>query len=190
MLLVVILSTTSLVSCNALVSTPTPTIPLTNIATTIPTETSVPTVTLTPSPIATNTPTDQELLAALDERTRRLFHKPAGEVIDFLLEIQDSVRTNNKEKLASLVYYPIIIYRFDGNNNREIQNTEEFIANYEKIVTPEWKDIILSQEPAKLFTNWQGAMISRGELWFAAFCVDSSCDNTKLYVITINHTDW
>ena len=150
-----------------------------------------PTATLTPgpSPTATNTPTNQELLEALDKRTRVLFDMPASDVIDFLLEIQDSLRTDDKEKLASLVYYPITI-RFDGNNDKEIQNAEEFIANYEKIVTPEWKDIILSQEPAKLFTNWQGVMVSRGELWFTAVCIDKSCQDAKLYIVTINHTDW
>ena len=151
--------------------------------------TSTPTLTPGPSPTATNTPTNQELLDALDERTRVLFGRPASEVIDFLLEIQDSLRTDDKEKLASLVYYPITI-RFDGNNDKEIQNAEEFIANYEEIVTPEWKDIILSQEPATLFTNWQGVMVSRGELWFTAVCIDTSCQESELYIVTINHTDW
>lgn len=150
------------------------------------------TATLTPgpSPTAANTPTYQELLDALDKRTQFLFDMPASEVIDFLLEIQDSLRTEDKEKLASLVYYPITINSFDGNNDKEIQNAEEFIANYEKIVTPQWKEIILSQEPARLFTNWQGVMVSRGELWFTAVCIDKSCQDSKLYIVTINHTDW
>lgn len=152
--------------------------------------TQTPSLTPGPSPTATNTPTNQELLAALDESTQSFFHMPASEVIDFLLEIQDSLRTDDKERLASLVYYPITIYRFEGGNAREIQSAEEFIANYEKIVTPEWKDIILSQEPARLFTNWQGIMVSRGELWFTPVCIDESCQDSKLYIATINHTDW
>jgi hypothetical protein len=151
--------------------------------------TSTPTLTPGPSPTATNTPTDQELLDAFDERVQDFFHMPGSNLIDFLLVIQESLRTENKEKLASLVYYPITIYRFEGNNHKEIQNKEEFIANYEKIVTPEWKDSILSQEPAKLFMNWQGVMVSRGELWFSPLCLDQSCKETKLYIITINHTD-
>jgi hypothetical protein len=152
--------------------------------------TSTPTLTPGPSPTATNTPTNQELLDALDERTHFLFGRPASEVIAFLLEIQDSLRTDDKEKLANLVYYPITISRFEGDNDKEIQNAEEFIANYEKIVTPEWKDIILSQEPARLFTSWQGVMVHRGELWFTAICIDTSCQESELYIVTINHTDW
>lgn len=54
----------------------------------------------------------------------------------------------------------------------------------------EWKAIILSQEPARLFTNWQGVMVSREELWFTAVCVDTSCQYAKLYMATINHIDW
>lgn len=158
------------------------------IATPVITQTA--TLTPGPPPTATNTPTDQELLDALDKRTRILFGRPASDVIDFFLEIQHSLRTDDKEKLASLVYYPITIYRFEGDNDKEIQNAEEFIANYEKIVTPEWKDIILSQEPVRLFTNWQGAMVSRGELWFTAICIDKSCQDSTLYIVTINHTDW
>ena len=154
--------------------------------------TSTPTLTPGPSPTATNTLTNQELLDALDERTQFLFGRTASKVIDFLLEIQDSLRTADKENLASLVYYPITISssRFEGDNDKEIQNAEEFIANYEKIVTPEWKDIILSQEPARLFTNWQGVMVQRGELWFTAICTDPSCQESELYIVTINHTDW
>ena len=152
--------------------------------------TSTPSLTPGPSPTATNTPTNQELLDALNKRTQSLFHMPASEVIDFLREIQDSLRTDDKEKLASLVYYPITINGFEGNNDKEIQNAEEFIANYEKIVTAEWKKIVLSQEPARLFTNWQGIMVSRGELWFTAVCIDQSCQEAKLYIVTINHTDW
>ena len=152
--------------------------------------TQTPSLTPGPSPTATNTLTNQELLDALNERTQFLFGRPASEVIAFLLEIQDSLRTDDKEKLASLVYYPITISRLEGDNDREIQNAEEFIANYEKIVTPEWKEILLSQEPARLFTNWQGVMVSRGELWFTAICTDSSCQESELYIVTINHTDW
>ena len=151
--------------------------------------TQTPSLTPGPSPTATNTPTNQELLDALDERTQFLFGRPASDVIDFLLEIQNSLRTGNKEKLASLVYYPITI-RLEGNQDTEIKNAEEFIANYDKIVTPEWKTIILAQEPARLFTNWQGVMVHRGELWFTGICSDSSCQDSQLYIVTITHTDW
>jgi hypothetical protein len=168
----------------------TPTITPTFTSTTNPTETFIPTVTLTPSPIATNTPTDQELLEALDNRSRDLFHAPASEFIDFFLEIQESLKTDNRERFASLVYYPITIHSFDGKDDLEIQNAAEFVANYEKIVTPEWKEIVLTEKPSGLSISWRGVMVSRGELWFGDVCLDKSCQNTKYYIYGINHTDW
>jgi len=153
--------------------------------------TPTPTLTPGPSPTATNTPTNQELLDALDKRTRVLFGDPASVVIDFFLEIQDCIRTGNKVKLASLVHYPITIHSIDGKDV-EIQNEEEFIANYKKIATPKWRGVILAQEPAKLFTNWQGVMVNRGEMWFGPICIDgSACQQTKYFIYAItNDTPW
>ncbi len=144
------------------------------IATPAITPSSTTAVIVTPkaSPLTTNTPTERE-----------------REEIDFLLEIQDAVRTDNKEKLASLIYYPITIDMLDGSELK-MQNAAEFVANYEKIVIPEWKEIVLAQEPTELFSNWQGAMVHRGELWFTSVCLDETCENTKYYIIAIRQIDW
>jgi hypothetical protein len=157
--------------------------------------TSTPIITATASLTPTSTPkyfpTNPELYATLDARTRDFYHQPASAVFDFLLEIQDAVRTDNKEKLASLVLYPTTIIDFEGKTNKDIHNSEEFIANYEKIATPKWKEVILAQDPFTLFTNWKGIMVHRGELWFTSVCLDTTCQDTKLYIVTINEdTDW
>ena len=176
MLLIIVMSTSAVASCTPLASTPISVIIPTYTTTRTPTKTEISTATVTltpmPSPIIVNTPKDW---------------KP--EEIEFLLEIQDSVRTDNKEKLASLIYYPIKIYMLDGSELK-IENAAEFVANYEKIVIPEWKDIVLAQEPSELFSNWQGAMIHRGELWFTPICLDEACENSQFYIVTINQIDW
>lgn len=163
-------------------ATPAPTITPTIAST----KTSAPAATITFTPqlsfAATNTPTDLE---ALDERTRFLFDEPASHVIDFFLEIQDYVRTDNKEKLAALILYPIKIHSIDGKDV-EIKNEKEFIANYEKFATPKWKGIILAQDPAKLFTNWQGVMVNNGEMWFGPVC-SGTCENIKYYILSISN---
>jgi hypothetical protein len=109
--------------------------------------------------------------------------------INFLLEIQDSLRSDNKEKLAGLIHYPITIDMFDGSELK-IQTAAEFIANYEKIVIPEWKDLVLAQEPSELFSNWQGAMVHRGELWFTPVCLDEACEKWQFYIVAIRQIDW
>ena len=153
--------------------------------------TPVPATILTMTPtktavLATNTPTD---LNFLDERTQFLFGEPASHVIDFFLEIQDCVRTDNKEKLANLVLYPITIHSIDGKEV-EIQNANQFIANYEKIATTKWKSVILAQESTKLFANWEGVMINRGEMWFGPLCIET-CEKMNYYILSItNETPW
>ena len=159
------------------------------IATPVITQTA--SVTPGPSPTATNTPNNQELLDALDERTQILFGDPASVVIDFFLEIQEYVRTDNKGKLASLIIYPITIHSIDGKDV-EIQNEDEFISNYEKIATEKWKSVILAQEPIRLFTNWKGVMVNRGEMWFGPICLDgATCQQTQYFIYgIINDTPW
>jgi hypothetical protein len=186
--LVLILTVSSMVGCNASVPIPTPTMTktATNTATAIPTMT--PSATVTPLPTATSTPDDLKLL---DQRTQMLFGDPASTVIDFFLEIQDSVRNDDKEKLAGLTHYPITIHSIDGKDV-EIKTEKQFIANYEKIVTPKWKGVILAQEPAKLFTKSEGIMVNRGELWFGPICLDGpACQKTQYYIYSItNDTPW
>ena len=176
MLLIIILSTSTLLSCATLVSTPTSAITLTSTATRFPTKTAIPAATFTlipkPSPMVFNTPRNW---------------KP--DEIDFLLEIQDSLRSDNKEKLAGLVHYPITISLLD-ESELKIQNAAEFIANYEKIVTSEWKALVLAQEPSELFSNWQGAMVHRGELWFTPVCLDETCDTWQFFIVAIRQIDW
>lgn len=184
--LIFALTLSSIVSCSGIVATPIPaTTTPTNTLTILPSKTS--TATVTPLPTATDTPTD---LVLLDKRTKALFGDPASIVIDFFLEIQDCIRVDDKEKLASLIYYPITIHSIEGKDV-EIKNEREFVANYEKIATPKWKGVILAQEPAKLFTNWQGIMVNRGELWFGPLCLDTDCKQTKYYIYAItNDTPW
>jgi hypothetical protein len=173
--LVFVLIGSGIVGCTTFVPTAMPTATATDMA--IPTRISTPTT----APLLTlrSTPT---YLERLDKRTQILFGDPASTVIDFFFEIQDCVRTDNKEKLASLILYPIDIDSINGEFV-EIQNEEEFIANYEKIATPNWKDAILTQDPAKLFMSSFGVRINRGELWFAPQCIDYPDCKQKKYLI-------
>lgn len=149
--------------------------------------TSTPLATLLPT--ATSTPTDLELF---DEKIQFLFGEPASNVIDFFTKIQDCVRTDNKEQLASLILYPITIHSID-RKDVEIKNEKEFIANYEKIAIPKWKAVVLAQVPTKLFANWRGIMVNRGEIWFGQICLETppKCEHRKYYITTIiNDTPW
>lgn len=146
------------------------------------TPTPEPAATVTESPNAASAPSDLE---TLDERTRSLFGEPGAAVIDFFGEIQDRVRTDDKERLAGLILYPLSIH-FAGGEEKKLNNEAEFVTQYEEIATPKWKDAILAQAPERLFANWQGLMAGSGGLWFAPVCVDGGdCQAKKLLIISI-----
>jgi hypothetical protein len=144
------------------------------------------------SPPATSTSTSTtSSIELLETRTQFLFNEPASNVINFLFEIQDYIKTDNREELANLILYPITINSIDGKDV-VIHNEKEFIDNYDKIATNKWKKIILSQEPTQLFTNSKGIMVNRGELWFGPVCLDSpNCQQIRYYIYSItNDTPW
>ncbi|MFF2089781.1 hypothetical protein [Paenibacillus sp. NPDC058174] len=47
----------------------------------------------------------------------------------------------------------------------EIKSKKEFIAKYNKIMTPKIKKKLLAQKADKVLVNWKGVMVGDGELW-------------------------
>ena len=84
----------------------------------------------------------------------------------FLAKLQSMVRTNDKEKFAAVVHYPIQVSW--GDKSIEISNSSAFVRKYHSIMTPVLRNAILSQDPKCLFANGQGVMVGHGELWYQA----------------------
>jgi hypothetical protein len=47
--------------------------------------------------------------------------------------------------------------------------------DFDRIFTPPVRQAILDQRADRLFTNYQGAMIGDGEVWFDQTCPNASC---------------
>ena len=62
-----------------------------------------------------------------------------------------------QKEVAAMVAYPI----------KGAKNAKEFIANYDKIVTPKVKESVKNQTFDKLFCRDQGCMVGDGQVWFA-----------------------
>ena len=187
--LLFLLNVFALVACITAPSRPTPT------ETPFVTPTLLPSNTPTQTPFPTSTPTaiiTPPALQTLDARTQILFGDPASTVLDFFHEIQMAIETDDKEKFASLIYYPVGVHSIDGKD-ADISNQEEFIANYDKIVTEKFRKVVLSQDPFELSTSWRGVMVNRGELYYGPICLDgSACLDVKYYIYgsIINDTPW
>jgi hypothetical protein len=106
--------------------------------------------------------------------------KTATSARAFLAQLQAAVQANNKEQLAEMMSYPLLVLR-SGKRTR-IKQKQAFMADYALIVTAPVRDAVLHQTAQCLFGNSSGAMIGNGEVWFS----EQAPDQWK--IITINES--
>lgn len=102
----------------------------------------------------------------------------AAEASSFLVRLQRVVKTGDKEQLASLIHYPLRVYR--GNRGIKISSRSDFVTRYSSIITPAVRHAILRQSASCLFGNGQGMMVGNGQLWF------QKQSTGEMKIITIN----
>jgi len=107
--------------------------------------------------------------------------KTAAGARAFLAQLQAAVQSNNKEEIAEMVGYPLLVLR-DGKRTR-IPRKEALLSNYDRIFTAPVRDAILQQKAECLFGNSSGAMVGSGEVWFQE---EEAPEQWK--VITVNET--
>jgi hypothetical protein len=90
------------------------------------------------------------------------------------------VQSNNKEEIAGMISYPVLVLR--SRKRAHIQKKQAFLADYGLIFTDPVRDAILHQTAHCLFGNSTGAMIGNGEVWFR----EEAPDQWK--IITINES--
>ena len=106
--------------------------------------------------------------------------KTAASARAFLAQLQAAVQANNKEAIAGMVGYPLLVLR-SGKRTR-IQKKQAFLADYSLIFTDPVRNAVLHQAAQCLFGNSSGAMVGSGELWFR----EQDPDQWK--IITINES--
>jgi hypothetical protein len=90
--------------------------------------------------------------------------KTAADARAFLAQLQTAVQSNNKEEVAGMIGYPLLVMR-DGKRTR-IPRKEALLSNYDRIFTAPVRNAILQQTAQCLFGNSSGAMVGSGEVWF------------------------
>ncbi|GAB4293273.1 MAG: hypothetical protein Kow0096_08800 [Thiohalomonadaceae bacterium] len=75
-----------------------------------------------------------------------------------------AVKSDNKEKAAQYINYPIVV-NYDRKDHT-ITNKSQFIENYDKII-PDWKKKAISESiPRSMSASWRGIMLGRGVVYF------------------------
>jgi hypothetical protein len=91
----------------------------------------------------------------------------------FLSQLQSAIRTNDPRKIIGLVELPLRVnFRTGPRTYRDARSVER---DFERMFTPKVRRAILDQRPDRLFTNYQGAMVGDGEVWFDHICPTASC---------------
>ena len=81
--------------------------------------------------------------------------------------IKSLVKNNEKSKVASYVSYPLNVNKKD--KKMKIESKDDFIKNYNTIITEDVKKALLNQDVTKTFVNYQGVMVGDGEMWLTHF---------------------
>lgn len=104
----------------------------------------------------------------------------------FLKDLQDGLRDNNKEVVASFLRYPFKIYK-NGAEKRSYASKEEFLPDYDKFFTKDVKDAVQKTEFDDLFVNSKGVMIGNGEIWMSGW--DENMKPGPVKIIAIQPPD-
>jgi len=128
----------------------------------------------------------QSSTAAMDKSVDDLL----GDHVKFqqlMTTLQQDVAAHDASGVAILIHYPIGV-TIQGKKIL-LKIPQDFIQNYDSIITPKIAEVIRNQRYEDLLVNYRGAMFGRGELWIAAICRDKSCKQSDLKIDTIQSTD-
>ncbi len=110
---------------------------------------------------------------------------PTQQEINFVTDLQKSIRGDNQVWIANHIFYPIKV-TLDGQI-REIKNRAEFMRHYREIVTCQVRNAILNENPGKLTNSSAGLMLGHGEIWIMSLS-RSPHDHFKTYITAINNS--
>lgn len=106
----------------------------------------------------------------------------------FVRELQGYVINGQKEKVASLILYPISVW-IDGARLK-VTDSGQFIKYYDKVFNPSFKRTISNAFTKYLFVNWQGVMFGGNEqnIWLS-YVREFDGGNWRPMIIGINNED-
>ena len=104
-------------------------------------------------------------------RTGNLREEAANTVVaitSFLGELQDAVKKDNREIVAKLISYPLLVSMPSGKLH--VRSEEEFLGSYRKIFPEKLIRLLLEQKAECISrVGAQGFTIGNGQIWFDVF---------------------
>ncbi|BAH43125.1 hypothetical protein BBR47_21480 [Brevibacillus brevis NBRC 100599] len=91
----------------------------------------------------------------------------AGAFEAFFEKLQEAVKNSDKTEVAKHVRYPLRVNK-DGKS-QFIRDEQQFLEEYNRIMTEKVKEAFLQQKVTDTFVNDQGVMVGNGEIWLGQF---------------------
>ncbi|MFP3392567.1 hypothetical protein [Brevibacillus sp. SIMBA_040] len=85
----------------------------------------------------------------------------------FFGQLQQAVKRGDKNKVAKHVKYPLRVNKEGAS--RFVHDEEQFLTEYDQIMTGNVRQALLQQNVTNTFVNAQGVMVGDGELWLGQF---------------------
>ncbi|WP_052676052.1 stalk domain-containing protein [Paenibacillus sp. IHBB 10380] len=98
----------------------------------------------------------------------------------FFSKVQKRVADGDKAGVADLVHYPLNVN--SNGKTAVIKTKQQFINEYDQIMTDKVQKALKNQEVQNTFVNYQGVMVGDGEIWFNV----SNKDPHTFYIYAIN----
>lgn len=81
-----------------------------------------------------------------------------AQLTSFIKTLQEAIKKSDKSAVAATVDFPLTEVNLNGKE-RSIENKDEFIANYDAIMTEEVKDAVLKVKMKDIYVNDKRVML-------------------------------
>lgn len=102
-----------------------------------------------------------------------------------LRQLVKAMRSGDAESIAGLAEYPLTVKA--NGESYDVESAEDFIDNFDDLVTPETRRAVGRQLYDDLFVNSDGVMLAGGAVWMGAICEDNACEASHWAIIAINN---
>ncbi|WP_312117183.1 hypothetical protein [Brevibacillus reuszeri] len=85
----------------------------------------------------------------------------------FFAKLQAAVEKGDKHLVAKKIKYPLRVNK--EGKNRFVHDEQQFLTEYDQLLTSKVKQALLQQKVADTFVNAQGVMVGDGEIWLGKF---------------------
>jgi len=136
--------------------------------------------TLTLLPVSASAQSDEEVYNRIES-----LHGNAGDLNEPLLSLVEAMGNSDAATIAGLAEYPLRVAA--NGESYDIQSADDFVENFDTLVTQDTRDAVARQTYDQLFVNSDGVMLAGGAVWMSNVCDNGDCSSSHWAVISINN---